>query len=190
MIKRIAIILLSTSLLSACLPTAFVACATAGGMVTGDRRSISTMMVDKKINCQALIQLNSEPRLKKTSHITTTTFNRVILLVGETRTEALRHRAYELVKAVPDIRRINNAVIIADPLDSKERTMDTWTTTKVKSIMLAEKGLNSTQIKVVTEDSVVYLLGLVTHPQAELATDVARQVSGVRKVVTLFEYIN
>jgi osmotically-inducible protein OsmY len=179
--------LLTVLLLPACLPAAFIAGATAGGVVISDRRSISTMLQDKQITYKALIQLNSEPLLKG-SHITVATFNGVVLLVGETETPTLRHRAYELVKAVPHIRRINNIITISQPLNHSERSVDVWITTKVKAAMLAEKGLNSTQIKVMTEDSVVYLLGLITHAQAEAAINVARQVDGVRKVVTLFEY--
>lgn len=174
--------------LSACIPAAFVAGATAGGVVISDRRTLSTIVKDKKITCQALIQLNSEPQLKECSHISVTTFNRVVLLVGETGTPLLRKRAYELVQAVPNIRRINNEIEIGQPLNNSERTNDIWITTKVKTAMVAEKGLNSTQIKVITENSVVYLLGLVTHEQADIAINVARQITGVTKVVTLFEY--
>jgi osmotically-inducible protein OsmY len=187
--KLLPILLLTpTLLLSACLPVAFVAGASAGGAVISDRRTVDTMFQDKKITCKALIQLNSEPRLKHRSHITATTFNRVVLLVGEADTPELRNRAYELVKSVPNVRRINNEIVVCGSLDRKESSLDAWMTTKVKAAMVAEKGLHSTQIKVSTEDNVVYLMGLVTHHQAELAIEVARQVSGVKKVVTLFEY--
>lgn len=182
--------LISTLLLPACLPAAFVAGATAGGVVISDRRSLKTIVQDRKISCQALIQLNSEPALKAQSHIAVATFNGVVLLVGETNSPEHKQRAYELVKAVPHIRRINNEIVIGEALSTKESSADVWMTTKVKAAMMAEKGLNSTQIKVLTEDNTVYLMGLVTHHQAELAVEVARTVTGVRKVVTLFEYVN
>jgi osmotically-inducible protein OsmY len=69
-----------------------------------------------------------------------------------------------------------------------QRSKDTWITTKVKANMLAEKNLNSGQIKVVTEDGAVYLMGIVTKHQSRVASDVARRVTGVKRVVTLFEY--
>ena len=69
-----------------------------------------------------------------------------------------------------------------------QRNNDAWLTTKTKTAMLAAKGLHSAQIKVVTENSVVYLMGLVNHQQANLATSVARRVSGVRKVIRVFQY--
>jgi osmotically-inducible protein OsmY len=177
-------------LLSACVPAAFVVGATTGGVVISDRRNFETILQDKKITYKAIVQLNSEPLLKGESHITVTTFNRVVLLVGQAATPELRKRAYELVKSVPNIRRINNAIVVAEPTAAITRSKDTWITTKVKTALLAEKGLNSTQIKVITEACTVYLIGLVTHQQAEIATDVARQVDGVEKVVTLFEYIS
>lgn len=191
MIRKILIPLLLTSSLSlsACLPAAFVAGATAGGVVISDKRSVRTILLDKKINCQSLIQLNSEPRLKGCSRISVSTFNGIVLLVGQTTTPELKGRAYELVKAVPHIRRINNQIEIGEPLGGKELSIDAWITTKVKTAMIAEKGLRSTQIKVISEDSIVYLMGLVTHSQAEIAVAVARQVNGVAKIVTLFEYI-
>ena len=148
------------------------------------------MLQDKQITCKALVQLHSEPRLKEYSHISATAFNRVLLLVGETKTPELRQRAYELVKIIPNVRRINNAIIIETPLTKSEISKDAWLTTKVKTALLREKGLNSNQIKVITEDRAVYLLGLVTHDQAEIAVNVTRQIEGVAKVVTLFEYFS
>lgn len=188
--KLLLLVALFSTTLSGCLPAAFVAGATAGGAVIADRRSFKTIVQDKKITCQSLIQLNSDPDLKKQSHISVATFNRVVLLVGEAQTPTARGRAYELVKTVPNIRRITNEIIIGEPVCAKEISADVWMTTKVKAAMLAEKGLSSTQIKVITEDFVVYLMGLVTHHQADLAVDVARTVTGVKKVVTLFEYVN
>lgn len=189
--KKILFIILvnSTLLLSACLPAAFVVGATAGGAIITDRRDIGTIFQDKKITCKALLQLNSEPLLKGRSHITVATFNRVVLLVGEVETLELQKQAYELIKAIPHIRRINNEIVVDSPLTTSESSNDTWITTKVKTAMLAEKGLRSTQIKVITEDCVVYLMGVVSHEQADIAINVARQVNGVRKVVTIFEYI-
>lgn len=190
--KKIILILftISTLFLSGCLPAVFVAGATAGGVVVQDRRSFQTILQDKKITCQSLMRLNSDKRLKDQSHISVTTFNRIVLLVGEANTPEIRACAYELVKAVPNIRRINNEITVGQSLSTAECSADAWITTKVKTAMIREKGLRSTQIKVLTEDAVVYLMGLVKHAQAELAIEVARTVKGVQKVVTLFEYVS
>lgn len=181
---------LATCGLQACLPVAFVAGATAGGAIVSDRRNFETIVEDKKINCRALMQLNSDSELKDHSHISVTTFNRIVLLAGEVENPAMRRRAYELVKCVPNIRRINNQLCVGEPVRAGDKSLDIWITTKVKTALLAEKGLKSTQIKVMTEACTVYLMGLVTHEQAEIAVEVVREINRVEKVVTLFEYID
>lgn len=187
-IKEIIAIAITTSLLTACLPAAFLAGATAGGSIIADRRTVGTIMQDQKITYKALIQLNSEPQLKNEAHLSVTSFNGVVLILGQAPSRALKKRAYELIKIIPNIRRINNEISVGPPLEASERSHDAWITTKVKAALVAEKGLNSTQIKVVTESNTVYLLGIVTHQQAEMAINVARQLEGVSKVVTLFEF--
>lgn len=177
-------------LLQGCIPVVFVAGATAGGVMVSDRRNLETIVEDKKINCRALLQLNSDPYFKEHSHISVTTFNRIVLLAGQVESPEMRRRAYELVKCVPNIRRINNQLCIGEPVHTMDKSMDVWITTKVKTAMLREKGLKSTQIKVLTEACTVYLMGLVTHEQAEIAVEVVREVNRVEKVVTLFEYID
>ena len=82
--------------------------------------------------------------------------------------------------------RVYNEITIRKPISLWQRSQDAWITTKVKTEMLAKKDLHSTQIKVVTENSVVYLMGMLTPQQAELATDVARRIDGVREVVKEF----
>lgn len=160
------------------------------GRRSADKRSFKTMYADKKITCQALAQLNSDRKLRACAHLSVATFNRVVLLVGEAQTPELRRRAFDLIKDIPEIRRITNEVTIEDPLLIEERSNDTWVTTKVKTALLAERDLHSTQIKVITENSTVFLMGLVSHEQASIAVAVTRQVKGVYKVVTLFEYGN
>jgi len=182
------LLLISSLLTSGCLPAAFVAGATAGGAIISDRRTIKTIVKDNELNCKALMRLNAEPGLKERAHICVATFNGVVLLTGEAQTLELKQRACELVTTLPYLRRVNNEIQVAEPLNGNERSLDLWITTKVKTAMIAEKGLNSTQIKVMAENTIVYLMGLVTHEQAEIAVNVARQVSGVSKVVTLFEY--
>jgi osmotically-inducible protein OsmY len=77
---------------------------------------------------------------------------------------------------------------IGVPASPAQMSKDTWITTKVKSSMIATKGLSSSQIKVVTENGTVFLMGIVTRAQGDAASDVARRVNGVQNVVTLFEY--
>ncbi|MBS0349633.1 MAG: BON domain-containing protein [Proteobacteria bacterium] len=175
--------------LTGCIPLIIAAVgATAGGAIIYDKRSSKVILQDQEITNKALGILNSDLQLKGVARVSISTFDHIVLMVGQVKSEYLRQRAYDDVSQVPSIRRIYNQVQISSVLTALDQSKDAWITSKVKSAMLAKSGLRSSQIKVVTEDKVVYLMGLVTPNQAKLATEVARNVSGVEKVVQVFEY--
>ncbi|MCH9644082.1 MAG: BON domain-containing protein [Gammaproteobacteria bacterium] len=184
--KKLLILLVMLFPLCGCVATAFVVGATAGGAIVYDKRSTKTMLADQRISEDAHYYLNQS--LKGRIYIQVATFNRIVLMVGTAETPALRTQAYQIVSRIQNIRKIYNQVTIGKPLSLGQRTDDTWITTKVKSAMLLQKGLRSAQIKVVTSNNVVYLMGLVSPEQGLLAADVARQISGVNAVVKVFEY--
>lgn len=188
MIKKIIIISLLCLALQACIPAAFVVGATAGGTIVYDKRPFKTMIQDRNISNTALTRINNIPQLAQQTHITVATFDRIVLIVGEAPTQELRNQAYQVVSGIPNIKRIYNEITIEPPTSSLAQTNDAWLTTKVKAAMVGEKGLHSGQIKVVTENGVVYLMGIVTHKQAGLGANAARRVEGVQKVVEIFEY--
>jgi osmotically-inducible protein OsmY len=188
MLRLLIAVLLAAFSLSACLPVAFVAGATAGGAVVSDQRSLKTSIQDRDIANTALNRLNADAEIYQQTHIVIASYNKIVLLAGQAPNPELKQKVYNIVQTVPGIRRIYNEVTIEPPLSNVAIANDSWLTTKVKSSMLAEKGLQSTAIKVVTENNTVYLMGIVTHKQGELAADVARQVGGVQKVVKIFEY--
>lgn len=172
----------------AAVPAALVVGATAGGAVVYDKRDFKTMRNDQRSASLAQYWISQDPELQKSSHITVTVYNGVGLMVGQTQTAELRDKAYELMRRVPSIKRIYNAVAIAAPSSKMQRASDSMLTGKVRTALLAERGLQSNNIKAVTEDSVVYLMGSVPKDQAELATNATRHVSGVQRVVKVFEY--
>jgi osmotically-inducible protein OsmY len=176
-------------LLSGCIPVIIAAVgATAGGAIIYDKRSSAVILQDQDITNKALARLNANAALKDSGRIAIATFNHVVLMVGQTQSEELRDRAYEDVRQVPGVKRIYNQIQVTPVLTAWDQSGDAWITSKVKTAMLAKPGLSSSQIKVVTENKTVYLMGLVTPNQARLATEVARNVSGVKKVVQVFEY--
>lgn len=176
-------------LLSGCIPIIIAAVgATAGGAIIYDKRSSGVILQDQDITNRALSQLNADPDLKNSARVSVATFNHVVLLVGQAKSEGLRERAYDDVRVLKGIKRVYNQIEVSPILTTWDQSADTWITSKVKTAMLAKSGLSSSQIKVVTENKVVYLMGLVTPNQARLATDAARNVSGVKKVVQVFEF--
>lgn len=182
-------VVLFTIFLTGCMPAALVAAgATAGGAVIYDQRSFKTMAQDRGVTQKALSKLRRIPALKGTSHISLATFNHVVLMVGQTETPEERQLAYDAISKLPNVQRIYNEISIGKPTSFGRRTGDSWITTKIKSAMLAKPGLHSTQIKVMTENGNVYLMGIVSRKQAKLAADLSRRISGVHKVVKVFQY--
>ncbi len=189
--KKISIVVLALiiSCLSACIPVALVAAgATAGGAIVYDKRSMKTMAQDRDTASITLKKINDDPQLRDQTHIAISTFNGLMLMAGQAPTEELRNQAYQIANSTPNVKRIYNEITIEPPTSTTTQSQDAWLTTRVKSAMLAEKGLHSSQIKVITENGAVYLMGIVTHKQADLAATVASQTSGVKKVVRIFEY--
>lgn len=173
---------------AAAVPAALVVGATAGGAVVYDKRDFKTMRNDQRSASLAQYWINQDTELAKSSHINIAVYNGVGLMVGQAQTAELREKAYELMRRIPNIKRIYNAVTIAAPSSKMQRASDSMLTGKVKTALLAERGLQSNNIKVITEDSVVYLMGTVSKDQAEIATNATRHVAGVQRVVKVFEY--
>lgn len=184
-IKSIAVLLIST-LLTGCVVA--VVAGAAAGMVY-DRRSVTTMEADARLFHVVHKNIVSDPQFRD-SRIVVTSFNRVVLLVGQTPVASLRVVAEKVAQRTPGVKRVYDEVTIGDPLPLTQRTKDSWITGQVRSNMLTKKGLESGSIRIVTENGVVYLMGIVTAEQSSLAVDVARRVNGVRKVVKIFQYIH
>ncbi|MDH3316970.1 MAG: BON domain-containing protein [Gammaproteobacteria bacterium] len=184
-----AIIAAQTALLGGCVA------AVGAGVVTGaavayDRRSAGTFVDDELIELKSIGALQDDSELWNYSHISVTSFNNIVLLTGECPSEALRQRAAEIVAKVQKVRKVHNEIIIAAPTSMMSRSEDTVLTGKVKTALLNKEDLEATRVKVVTEDGVVYLMGLVTQKEADAATEVTRRVGGVKRVVRIFEYID
>jgi osmotically-inducible protein OsmY len=178
------------------LATAGYGCApviVAGGatavVVAQDRRTVGVQLDDENVENKAASALRADPELKAQVHVNVTCYNGAALLTGEAPTAALRDRVLSLVRAIPGVRRTVNEIRLEPPSENASRNRDTFLTAKTKTRLLGTRELASSHIKVVTEGGSVYLLGLVSKAQGELATEAARDVDGVQRVVKLFEYI-
>ena len=126
----------------------------------------------------------------KRAHLSVVSFNGIVLLLGQVDNEALKLKATEAAQKIRKARKVHNEIEIGGPISRVARSNDTWLTTKVKSRLLARRDIRGSRIKVVTENSVVYLMGLVSRAHADKAVAVAQQVFGVQKIVKVFEYID
>jgi osmotically-inducible protein OsmY len=186
--KKLLLIVAMACSLQGCFFVAGAAAGAAAITVVYDHRKIEKIAQDKTIAKRASDQIQADPELADNTHIIVTCFNQTLLLTGQATTPELRQRAEELVSDTPKIKRIYNQITIQGPTSALTRTSDSWITTKITTRMLATEGLKSSTIKVITENGTVYLMGIVTHQQANIAVDIAREISGVQKVMKIFQY--
>ena len=186
-ILNVLLILSFISLLSAC-STAMVATTAAGNTLNAQGRSFSTNTSDQMITYKIMSAIYKDPELYKSSRIVVVTFERNVLLVGQAPSEALKQKAEQIVHSIPKIRGTYNAISIGEPLNSYQQGNDGIITGNIKSRMFATTNLRGRNIKVITENGVVYLMGAVTKSEGRVAAEVARNSTGVKKVVKLFEY--
>lgn len=188
--KRVVVISSLALALQGCIFVAGAAAGAAAIAVVYDHRTIENTIQDTDIANKVTTQIRQVPALRTESHIEVTAFNRVVLISGQTPNAAWKQQAEDLAKTVPGVTRVYNQITVQGPSSSLIRTSDSWITTKIKGAMLADEDLKSSSIKVVTENGIVYLMGTVKRQQADIAVDIARQVSGVQKVVKIFQYKN
>lgn len=179
---------LSAGSLPACIPLIAAGAAT-GIAVAHDQRSAGAVIDDQGIELKATAALKGETQLYNESHLNVTSYNGVVLVTGEVPTEGLRDRVTDIVRNVDKVRTLHNEVILAAPSSLMARSSDAVLTGKVKARLIGEKGFDSTRVKVVSEGGAVYLMGLVTRDEAEIATEIARTTDGVQRVVRIFEYV-
>jgi osmotically-inducible protein OsmY len=182
-------IVLGTALaasLSGCVAMAVGGAATAV-LSANDRRTLGMQTEDKAINVKAELKLRQVTG--ENGHINVTSYNRKVLLTGEVRDEAMKQAAEREVRAVENVISVINELEIAGPSSYTSRSNDALITTKVKASLVDKKTVSATAFKVTTERGVVYLQGLVTPREGNIAADVAKGVSGVTRVVKIFEYI-
>jgi osmotically-inducible protein OsmY len=173
--------------LAACVP-AVIGGAAVGGSMAADRRTSGIYLEDENIELKASRKMSTN--LGENAHVSVTSYNRNVLLTGQVPDEAKKSLAESLMKEVENVRNINNEITVSAKADISTRTNDTYLTSKIKTFFVTENRFNANNVKIVTEDGVVYLMGLVTREEAEAAVDIARNTEGVTKVVKVFEYLN
>jgi osmotically-inducible protein OsmY len=161
--------------------------AAAGGAIVADRRTTGTYIEDQSIELKADKAIFDKHG--KDIHANVTSYNKNVLITGEAKNEKVKSSAELLVKPISEVKKITNELVIGENSSLSSRSNDTYITSKVKASFLKENKFPANYVKVVTEASTVYLLGIVTEQEANDAAEIARSVSGVEKVVKVFEYI-
>ena len=187
--SRWLILLLILPHLLGCAITA-VGGSTAAGAVTLDRRTAGTIIEDQSIELKAYEAIRTEKELDEQTHINITSYDTAVLVTGESPLDEMREKIISIVSNIEKITHVYNEITIAAPSSMVSRSSDTYITAKVKTKIFADKILSGLVIKIVTEKGIVYLMGLITREEAEIATNIARETGGVQKVVKLFKYID
>ncbi len=185
---KIAALLMFVSALQGC-AVATVVAVTAGATMVADRRTFSKQIDDQSIEFRAHNELAKVKALSKNTNLHVVSMNGTVLIVGQAPNTYLRELAIKTIQDVPDIVVIHNQVRIGSTTALTTQSNDVWLTSRVKTALLANSEVNAKDIKVVTENSEVFLLGLVTPEEANIVVEVTRNISGVNKVLKAFEYL-
>jgi osmotically-inducible protein OsmY len=183
----VALILASAAMLQACIDALIVGGVTTGVVLAADRRQAEVMFTDQRIEFTAGSRVGDA--IKGQGHVNVTSYNYTVLLTGEVPTAQAKAEVERIVSEIPQVRTVVNELQIAGASSTASRSNDAYITSKVKGNFLGNEKFRTTDIKVVTEAGVVYLLGLVTREEADAATEAARGTGGVQKVVRVFEYV-
>jgi len=172
-IQKLIPLLLLSLLLSACTAT-----------------SVSDSFDDSRNESLAKKRIKDAHPALKDSNISVTSFDGIVLITGQVPSAELIAIATAGVEPLRNVRKVHNELQVAGKTSVLSRTNDSWLTTKVKSKLAANEDTDADRIKVVTENGVVYLMGLLTQAEADAAVQVTRDTQGVQKIVKVFEYIN
>ena len=157
---------------------------TAAALAASDRRTIGTQTEDQGIEVKAMQHLS-----QLSGSIGVTSFNRKVLLTGQVLDEATKREAGAIVARIEHVGSVHNELQVAGPVSLGTQASDTSLTAQVKTGLVDAADVQSNTIKVVTEAGIVYLMGIVTRTEGQRAAQVASRVSGVKRVVTVFEYV-
>ena len=183
--------LAGSSLLSACAPLLIGGAVAGGAMIATDRRSSGTQFDDQAIELKARNRLREQltERQMQELNVSFTSYNRVVLITGEVPTEAFKSMAEQSAQRVDNVRGVVNELAVMPPSAISSRSSDLLVSSKVKATLIDDANLQANAFKVTTERGIVYLMGRVTEAEGNRAVELVRTISGVNKVVKVFETI-
>ncbi|WP_417878257.1 BON domain-containing protein [Vibrio sp.] len=183
---RSLIILFTVLNLSGCAGLFIAGAATTANIVT-DTRTTKQIWQDNNIEFEVAAIGNKQP-FKGQVRVFASSYNGTVVLMGQAPTQDLISDLEKRTRELSGVKVIHNQMKQKAPLTVTQISNDSWITTKVKSSLLTDEQLNAVKVKVITEDSEVFLFGYVTEAQSQRAIEIARNVSGVKQVINGFQY--
>lgn len=155
--------------------------------VANDRRTVGTQLDDQNADSAVAFQWSKSDALKEQANLQVDVYNGVALLTGQAPNQALIDEAVERAQNVDYLKKIHNQVRVASPIGAGTQANDIWLTSKVRTKLVADERVPALQVRVVVQDSEVFLMGRLSSLEATAAVDIARNVTGVARVVRAFE---
>lgn len=184
-------VLLGRLILTVVVMLSIVSCSTAVPLADDHgKRTLGTSIDDVMVASRARSNIKSVNEQLDKANIEVNSFNGIVLITGQVPSEDARTEAGKAVDGMRNVRKIHNELEVAGPTSVPSRLNDSYLSTKVKTALLTDSNTEGGRTKVVTENGVVYLMGLLTRDEADAAVTKAREVYGVQKIVKVFEYIN
>lgn len=165
--------------------------ATSDGPIEEDpgERTLGAAIDDQIIETKALVNIRAAHKDLDSANVDVMSYNGIVLLIGQVSSESLRTLAAQTAAKIKRVRRVHNELVVVGKTSMLVRSNDSWISTKVRSKLALSDKIDSGRIQIITENGVVYMMGIVTTAEADIATDIARQTNGVQRVVRVFEYL-
>lgn len=186
-LKFVALLLVINTLQGCAVVT--VVALTAGASMAIDRRSIGNQIDDQSIEVEAYNEITKNKSLNDNANLHITSVNGSVLIIGQAPTTYLRDQAIKIVNEIKGVVKIHNQIRIGNVTSITTQTNDTWLTSKVKTALFSSDKVNGDDIKVITENAEVFLMGIVSKKEADAAVNITRNISGVNRVFKAFEYL-
>ncbi|HHF3689732.1 TPA: division/outer membrane stress-associated lipid-binding lipoprotein, partial [Haemophilus influenzae] len=187
-LKKLAILLGATIFLQGCVAAVIGGGAVAAKVAT-DPRTTGTQIDDETLEFKVENAVEKDAQIKAEGRVNAVSYNGRVLLIGQVPNSDVKDTATALAKGVEGVNEVYNELTVSPKISFAQISKDSWLTTQVKSKMFVDGRVKATDVKVISENGEVFLLGNVTQSQANAAADIASKISGVKKVIKVFKYL-
>lgn len=188
-LKKLAILLGATIFLQGCVAAVIGGGAVAAKVAT-DPRTTGTQIDDETLEFKVENAVEKDAQIKAEGRVNAVSYNGRVLLIGQVPNSDVKDTATALAKGVEGVNEVYNELTVSPKISFAQISKDSWLTTQVKSNMFVDGRVKATDVKVISENGEVFLLGNVTQSQANVAADIASKISGVKKVIKVFKYLD
>ena len=188
-LKKLAILLGATIFLQGCVAAVIGGGAVAAKVAT-DPRTTGTQIDDETLEFKVENAVEKDAQIKAEGRVNAVSYNGRVLLIGQVPNSDVKDTATALAKGVEGVNEVYNELTVSPKISFAQFSKDSWLTTQVKSKMFVDGRVKATDVKVISENGEVFLLGNVTQSQANAAADIASKISGVKKVIKVFKYLD